>query len=578
MKSPSLPSDKTSAVQYHAPRSIYLVALVLAFLVGFSVISRYTPYTFIKKDAAFYATTTRALIGDLSLDQRPWQPVSWYDGTNSKYRNLNMAWSNIAVGWDGTWYPKHSYVMPFFAVPFYLLFGPAGLLVFNALCAFLMLLAAYRIAVEFASPVSGLAAVLLFACGPAFVAHTYQFSLDIFSAMLVAVGAAVLLHFRVVLGGLLLGIALWARPTLVPLVVPLVLVFSWGRLSRRQMVKLGVSLAFPLAAAALANLIMFGAPWITSYSRVLTMVKGVPVIQSHTDCFNVTFEDGIERLFWSVDDGWRYRSPSAFLALAGIYCLWRRARIMAVGLVVAVGGYLAFFLTFDFSSARFFFAWQALLCLPLALLLSDFAGGVRWMARHLRLPRSLQLAAVTAVVVTGAGLMLYLSRSAPGKYVLSQHIEEARVSRNKIPCDYFNMAHGRWECSKFEDEQWEYTGLALRDNQCVFNKQKGPAIWFHPPTGKSIKRLVFQNVPSNGALQLQYGLADSAVSKETCFTVSWGDREPESFCADKAGKILSKRLEGPDDGLVTLEFKIESPPYGKRHLCFDGAIVGLVSK
>lgn len=557
-----------------APRGVYIAALVLALLVGFSVISRYSPYTFLKRDASFYATTTRGLANDLSLDQRRWQPASWYDGRNPEYQEMDMAWSNVAIGSDGTWYPKHSYVMPFFAMPFYRVFGSVGLLVFNSLCALLVLVAAYLIAVEFAPPAAGLAAVILMASGPAFVEHTYHFSLDVFTAALVALGAAALLHFRVVLAGLLLGTALWTRPTLLPLVLPLAVAFAWGRLSRRQMFKLGAAAALPLTAAALANLIMFGAPWVTSYHRVLTLVDGIPIIRSHTDCFSATVAEGAKRLFWSVDDGWLPRSPSVFLALAGLLCLWHRARSMAIGLALAAGGYVALFLTYKYTTARFFFAWQALLCLPLALLLADLDAMLRWAAGRLRLPHRFRVAAVSAaVVLAAAGLLAHRVTADRGGYVLSQHIEEARVTKDNVPCDYFNMALDRWECSKLEDDNWEYTGLALKDDQCLFGKRKGPAIWFHPPAGKSTKRLYFDNLPADATLRLEYGLADSADSSETCFTVSWGDGEPERLCADEAGKLLTRSLTGPGTGRATLEFAIEAPPRDRRHLCLDGQIV-----
>ena len=90
--------------------AIVIPAVVLA--VTLCVVGKYKPHSFIVRDASFYATTTRGLVTTFSLDQRKLQPESWYTGSHPSYKNLDLAWSNISVGIDGTWYPKHSIVMP----------------------------------------------------------------------------------------------------------------------------------------------------------------------------------------------------------------------------------------------------------------------------------------------------------------------------------------------------------------------------------------------------------------------------------------------------------------------------------
>lgn len=637
-----------------------LAALVLAAVVVLHAWLKYEPYSFLVRDAAFYAEITRGLATDLSLDQKRWQPVSWYSGKNPKYKNLTMDWSNVSVGADGTWYPKHSFVMPLFAVPFYKLFGPAGLLVFNAVCAFVLLFAAYLVAARFAPPPAALAAVLLAWLGPCMQSHTYHFSLDMFTAALVAAGTAVALGasagrfceagtapgrgtevYGMAAGaGLLLGIALWARPTLAPLVVPVgVAIWIWkpdaggssqgaqcgqdgcgdgrtsadsriaalGRLWRKEVALFLAALALPVGAAMVSSWVMFGAPWITAYDRVLTVAKGVQKVVSHRDLFGLDLSHGLERMFMSIDDGLVWRCPAALLGVAGLWSLWRGSesssreqdgggfirslqrgnRALAMALVLAVAGYLAVFLKYQYSTARFFLPWQGLLCAPLAVLLAD-AGSVADLAwskltAWLRVPVSwrwrLVAGGAAGAACVAAVLAASLHKHSAG-YALYENISSASVSRDDVPCDYFNMRHQRWECSKVEEEKWEYTGLALGADECLFKGEKQPMIWFHPPGKNGVKRIVFGGAPATGVLELRYGLADSAVGASTCFSVSYGDGDRHQLCAAKAGVLLTTHIratasaqdDGPRRGEVMLEIK--SPPHSRRHLCVAGTVRG----
>src|SRR5882672_6505576 len=105
-----------------------LVGIVLCVVINVAV--RYQPYTFIRRDASFYATIAIGLVKDGSLDQRRIQPQSWYSGQHPGYANLDAYWSNVSVGRNGVWYPKHSFLVSIAAAPFYAAFGVDGLLLF----------------------------------------------------------------------------------------------------------------------------------------------------------------------------------------------------------------------------------------------------------------------------------------------------------------------------------------------------------------------------------------------------------------------------------------------------------------
>ena len=559
--------------------SIVIPAIVLAVTLCIAV--KYKPHSFLVRDASFYATTTRGLVTSFSLDQRRLQPESWYTGSHPGYKNLDLSWSNISVGIDGTLYPKHSIVMPLFAAPFYAAFGAAGLLVFNALCVIIMLSAAYVLAVRFAPPVAAIVAVMLCALCPAVQEHTYHFSFDMFTAALVALGAAALLRPRPIVAGLLLGTAIWARPQLALLVFPLAVGGLWRRAGRRELLAFAASLAVPVGVAAWLNTLMFGAPWITSYERVLTVVDRTPGLKSHCDLWTLSTKDGLERLFMSRDHGLLFRSPASLVGVVGLASLWRRSRPLALALALSVAGFVLFFLRYKYTTARFFFPWQALLCLPLALFLTDLCPGP---ARGLRIVRELlrkrsgsKLLVWGVVGAVGAALLaiFIISRTATSdRYVLADHIAEAKVFRNDLACDYFNMRYHRWECSQVEDDPWEWTGLALGADECVFDDEKKQLLWLHPPSGGATKRILFEGVPPRGVLKLRYGLADTAVSKKTCFSVVYGDVGPIDLCADKAGELKTYKLEVPPATSPTsVEFRVRSPSPGKRHLCVGGTIV-----
>jgi hypothetical protein len=556
------------------PTEKVFVVVAIALLVGTTALRQYEPYSFLVRDASFYATTVRGLAESGSLDQQPWQPRSWYDGTNPKYRSVDLAWSNVSLGADGTWYPKHSYVMPVLATPFYLLLGPDGLLLFNLLGAMAMLLGAWMIARRFASPLASLTAVLLVAISPAVIEHTYHFSLDIFTSGMVALGIAALLSARSIPAGILLGLAVWARPTLIPLIGPVALVALWQHPIRTVWIPFVLAAALPLTLAAIANTLMFGAPWVSSYERVLTVVNGVPVIATHYDCFNATWSAGLHRVVLDETTGLLYRLPIALVSLLALVSLWFRSRRFAIALGLATVGFAGVFLRYDYITARFFLPWMSLLLLPLAVLLDHIEAGasravlgatILWS----RLGRTARWTVAASCVIAIAAACLVANPARRPAQSLSDLVDRAQVLLGEVPCDYFNMNLQRWECSQVEKDDWEHTGLALGDGECLFGGSKGPAIWFHPPKNSTTKRLRFPDLPRDRTLLVHYGLADSAVSARTCFTATWGDAPAVELCAAKAGELLSAVLNPPASGDTSLTLTITSPPVAKRHLCLD---------
>jgi hypothetical protein len=553
-----------------------LAGIVLA--VSLTVAVRYEPYTFIRRDASFYATIARGLVTHGSLDQRKVQPQSWYSGTHPGYPNLDMYWSDVSVGRGGTWYPKHSFLVSVAAAPFYVLLGVPGFLVFNVLCVIAMLFSAYLLAARFAPGAPGALAVAFIAACPTLVDHTYLLSADVFNATLIALGALALYEARPATAGALLGLALWSRPITAVLVVPLAVAALLGRADRRQLVRFVVAAAVPLAAAAVANTIMYGAPWITSYDRTLVVENRVPGMATHRDLFTNSLEVGFRLMFADRENGLVANALPALVAVAGLVPLARRDRKLAAALAVGVVGFVFEYVRYRYFNARYFFAWQVLLVVPLAVLL-DAAGGLagagagaaqagwsRAVASARRLPRAAIWGAAAAIVVAAVVTQVVRGRH----YRLSAHIADAQVFRNDFPCDYFNMTHLAWECSRLDRGSEEYTGLAVPERRCRFDGVHARAILIGPPGDGGTRRLVF-SPPRRGRLALDYGVEAGASAQGICLDVGYAGRPPQHLCAGRAGELQHASFDPPSPGEPS-RLEITVAGHAPRVLCVDGVV------
>jgi hypothetical protein len=554
-----------------------LAGIVLA--VSLTIAVRYEPYTFIRRDASFYATIARGLVTHGSLDQRKVQPQSWYSGEHPGYANLDMYWSDVSVGRNGTWYPKHSFLISAASAPFYALFGVPGFLVFNALCVIAMLWAAYLLAVRFAPPAAAALAVLFIAGCPTLLDHTYLLSADVFNATLVALGALALFSARPATAGALLGLAVWARPLTAVIAAPLAAAVLLHRApDRRALLRFAIAAAVPLAAAAIANTIMYGAPWVTSYDRTLVVEGRVPGIASHRALFSNPLAAGFRLMFQDRDHGLAANALPALIAVVGLVPLALRNPKLAAALAIALAGFVMGYIRYRYFNARFFFAWQVLLIVPLAVLIGDagrwaLAGGQaaraaapRVAASVRRLPRGLVWGALAALVAGGLVVRFAGGRS----YGLAQHVAEAKVLRNGFPCDYFNMTHLAWECSRLDRGANEYTGLAIQPKQCRFDGVQRRAILIAPPPDGGSRQIAFSPT-RRGRLVFEYGVEQASPVAELCLSVAYGGRPPERLCASGPGQLhqrVFEPLRAGEPALVEVSVSGQAP----RSLCFDGTV------
>lgn len=451
---------------------VHVVVLAGLFLALFTQVAiKYNPNTFLFRDGSFYAQTNRAIVEGLTLRQEAFQPKSWYDGSLPWYQNVDDAWSNISVGKNGEWYPKHSWLMPVFSTPFYLVSGPLGLLFFNLLMMVLGLYASYRIAARFYGTAPAAVAIIIISFAPVVPYLTYSYSHDVFYATLIAGGFALLLFNRPILGGALLGLSLVAKITNAVIVLPISIAIVIG--NPTVFFRALIAGAVPLASFAIANWYMYGAPWITSYHRILTVSNGVPEIVSYNNAFDLPFAEGVKRYFSVSNEGevW-HQAYIPILAYLGVIALFFRAPVIATGLLVGVIGFLVAFAKYRYGGARFFMTNVFLAAIPLTAGICAIAGAIRngvdFYAKHRPSPKIAWLVGLVIFLahVVGFGLAWTFGHHSDDPASMTRDVEKLEVHHGSANCDYFNMADWKWECSGIDRGNKEFTGLAIR-NECA---------------------------------------------------------------------------------------------------------------
>ena len=195
-------------------RYFWLAVVGLAAVCGlFAIREHWVPNKWLFGDGAFYMNVSRGILENGSLRQEAMHPHSWYERDLGWNRDVDAAWSNIAIGRNGEWWPKHPILMPICAVPFVWALGPIGTLVFQFVFYLLMSLFAYRVASRVASRPAALAAACAFAVTPWIYDRVWGFNNDVFYTVLILAAVDAALGERPILAGALLGIGVFAKNT-----------------------------------------------------------------------------------------------------------------------------------------------------------------------------------------------------------------------------------------------------------------------------------------------------------------------------------------------------------------------------
>lgn len=479
------------------PSHRWTLVVVLAFAALHlpSVVERYEPNSWLYGDGAFYFTTVRAITEQGTIEQKALQSVSWYEQNLSWNRDLTDDWSNVALGRNGGWYPKHPVLLPVLALPLYLLYGTVGTLLTNVLLNLLFILLVFRLARRVARVEMAAVAAILVAAQPFVLRVSYSFSNDILGADLLLGAIECVLLQRAGAAGVLAGLSIWARMPNVTF-VPALMAFGYAAGGWPIVWRAVRFTALPLGAFALWNTWFFGAPWVTSYHAVLVREEGITRMAAHTRLFNTSVIAGARKMFFGERSISR-AFPILFPALIGLWPLLRRHRALGVAFALALPFPIAFYLPYDWYNERFLYPLFGLFALPVAASLSllipaDTTPPLVDAPTAWR-PTGRILGLVALAIVVSAGVVRAVTwRSADQ---LSSHLEQAKVFVDQTPCDYFNPQQERWECSHIDDEAWAMTGRTLRKAVRVKGRPTR-GIWLHPsPSG--VRRLVFEDLPGS---------------------------------------------------------------------------------
>ena len=353
-------------------RALPLLPLLVPVVVYAAVLVRgYDGGTYLRGDCPYYLYATQSLARDRDLDL-----------SNQIPGGLSRHFDQVSLGKDGRVVPKHPIVMPLAAVPLVSLLGPVGALVFNVAQCVGLLIVLYVASREAASPWAAASAVA--ATGTlSFLPHyVWNFSPDLFATLAVTSAFLVLArdsdrHWRNVLGGTLLGIACVAKPALVVL-IPAALVLAlrpWQRLAWAV-----GGLALPMAAWALLNVHLFGAPYVTAYDRIARLGDHGVETYSQRDDFNQPVWKGLKRQMRHPTQGLLQTSAITLVSWIGLpWLAWRRPRVGA-GIAIGTAALVLLFSAYQLWDSshygnRHLLPAVALAVVPLAALL-DAAGAL----------------------------------------------------------------------------------------------------------------------------------------------------------------------------------------------------------
>jgi hypothetical protein len=471
------------------------------------------------------------------------------------------------VGKDGTWYPKHGFLMPVLAIPFYLAFGPVGTLLFNVLCGALTALLAAELASRYTARWLASLIGIGMAGAPAIVRQAYGFNNDVFYTVLVLATAIALVDRRYGWAGLWGGFSFLAKITNVLFLIPFGLWVLAAR-DRRAVVRFVGFASIGIGIAALANWVMFGAPWVTPYQRVLIVHNGADEIQSHFRLFSRDFGVGFEALWMQL----RRTLPAYLLAFLGCGALaWRKRFVEAVVFALALLLPLLFFAKYSWYREEFLDPAYALCAAPLGALAGLF---FRPREEPAIAPRTWKLGlgaafAALAILSLARGAFALADRTV----TLAKLIPDSAVTHvflGDIPCDYFNNQVGRWECSGFDrGQEWSFTGQTLDRFPRFGGVAKAPIDLDPNPSGQT-RRLIFEPTWKK-QLVFGFGLADGASRIPVDLTVKLGDQVVLHEVVSEPG-WQERTLETPVGTRTPLELDVTGEATPNRLLYVDGVL------
>ena len=335
-------------------------------------------YTFLDGDCTWYRATIVSLLSDGDLDQRNNLPLV---ETPKGPRPLYSPESDVALGQNGAWYPKHPLLMAVLALPFYFVAGDMGLLAFNLAQLTALLIVSWYLLRRVTSDVLALAMTWWLAFATHLLPAAYNFSPDVLSTLLVVSGYLALVSHKPAAAGALLGLACCSRWSNLVL-LPVASAFVLHGFTRREWLAFGLPLVACLLALGALNTHMFGSPFLTPYDRVIgSFDSGIPVLEvSHRSMFDQPFFAGLWAQLTHPAKGLLVSGPHVLLVPFGLVLLWRKDRaetLLLAGMCLALIAFFAPYQEWQASTIghRFLMSVVVLSATPAAALVNRFVRG-----------------------------------------------------------------------------------------------------------------------------------------------------------------------------------------------------------
>lgn len=574
-------------------RWLLLVGIACVLLHVPAIAQRHVPNTWLYGDGAFYFTTLKTLVTEGQFEQRAVQPRSWYEQDLGWNRNLTDDWSNVALGRDGRWYPKHPVLLPVLSIPFFWVFGTVGTLVLNAVLSVACVLLVFLLCRRFCPPGPAALVAVLFAAQPATLSAAYGFSNDLLGSALILGALELVLSGRAGLAGVLAGFSLWTRVThaifLPTLVLAGVHAVGWRGVLRASLFAL-----LPLGTFGALNTWMFGVPWVTPYQMVLVRENGVMTTASHSRLFTIPVLEGLRAILFGKDSVFR-AWPAALPGLVGLVLLLRRRPILATAAVLAFVLPVLTYAPYRWYRSPFLHASAALAIVGLGVIAAwvfpssaatqagasaaptaSASSAVWWTSKRRRVAWATALLAI----LTAGSIRSFVTRGDPA--LLSTRIEEARVFLGTTPCDYWNPNHERWECSHHDSGAWAMTGNVPGESVRV-DGAPARGIWLHPHPSGRWRRLVFDTLDVDGAsareVELDVALGDRSRAGEVTVEVKVAGQVVATSRLSQPGERVSHRItlpSTPEGDAPLLEIATRALVAEWKHVLVEGRLSSAV--
>jgi hypothetical protein len=550
--------------------------MAVSFLMGKNGGPQLVPHKWLNKDGTFYYLTLRTLADHGTLAQDHTQPRSWYEQDLHWNRELPPDWSDVAVGREGHWYPKHPVLLPLVTLPFYWAFDAWGALLVTLLCLAMIPVLSYRIGRNLVPWWAAAASAAVLASSTYLYDQSYGYSNDLFCGFLVCLAFERAFARAPEQAGVVFGLAVFGKFTNALFLPGLVMVYAmereWRAVARAAQFALG-----PLGVLVALDTWMYGAPWKTGYSLILYRHNGEQAMHDHAQDFDWAGTwSHLETGLWTPGrDSMRTRAPFWLWALPGIaVALWKKPRV-AVPLLVGALPLTVFVAPFKFYRVEFLDGvtglWVPFIA---AVVLVAVKAPVRYAAPVSRV-RWARIGAALAALVLGGGAVVRAATQ-PERGYFSAHLTDAHNfigNAPSVPCDYFNWQVQRWECSNFDrgTDAW-MTGRSL-SHPPRFSNAVGKQDLIELVPNPTTRRLVYESVPLTGALRLTFGLREGTRSPRVRFVVKVNG-QPTELLLEAVGTLKTQSIDTSAQagqlGTVELEVSGQGADAG---VFFDGGPV-----